>query len=93
LSLLLDPNRRKDQGCGGYVAPDCKASKARMAAAPLPPHAWLKQAERFYSCFAARCSRILQGRSANAQTIWAVLPKRGFAMLSTHKPFRSTKMA
>jgi len=55
---------------------------ARMAAAPLPPYAWLRQAERFYLCFAARCGRILQGRSATARALGAVLPTRGFAMLS-----------
>jgi len=65
-----------------------------MVAAPLPPYAWLKQAERFCPCFAARCGRILQGRSATAQALGAVLPKRGFAIISAmHKPFRSTKMA
>jgi len=35
---------------------------ARMAAASLPPYTWLSVIE--CSCFAARCGRILQGRSA-----------------------------
>jgi len=65
-----------------------------MVAAPLPPYAWLKQAERFYLCFAARRGSILQGRSTIAHALGVVLPTRGFAIISTmHKPFRSTKMA
>jgi len=63
----------KVQGCVGYVAPDCKASMARMAAASLPPYAWLKQVEWFCPCFAARCCRILQGRSATARARGVVL--------------------
>jgi len=65
--LFLDKKLSKNQGCVGYVAPDCKAFTARMAAAPLPPYAWLKQVEWFCPCFAARCGRILQGRSASPQ--------------------------
>jgi len=66
----------------------------RIAAAPLSLYAWLKQAERFYSCFAAHCFRILQGRSANAQTHKAcAINTMRVTISAMHISFRGTEMA
>lgn len=65
----------QNQGFISYVAPDCKASKARIGVASLRQSAWVKQHERPYRCFAARCRRILQGRFSHAQTLNACSQK------------------
>jgi len=46
----------------GYLAPDGKASTARIGAVSLPQSAWIVQYEQWCKCFAARCIGILQGR-------------------------------
>jgi len=57
----------QNQGGVGYLAPDCKASLARIGAVSLPQSAWELQDEQMFKCFAARCVGILQGRSFHAQ--------------------------
>ncbi|MCL4637465.1 MAG: hypothetical protein M5Z89_00625 [Olivibacter sp.] len=63
----LNPNRRKDQGYGCYLAPDGKASLARIGAVSLLQSAWVLQYEHMYKCFAARCVDILQGHVSTSE--------------------------
>jgi hypothetical protein len=58
------------KACVGYLAPDCKASTARIGAVSLPQSAWLLQSENGAACFAARCVGILQGHSSPAKAIF-----------------------
>ncbi|MCL4640674.1 MAG: hypothetical protein M5Z89_16875 [Olivibacter sp.] len=61
ISLYLDAKRGKHQGFVDYLAPDGKASLARIGAVSLPQSAWILQYEQRSKCFAARCVGILQG--------------------------------
>lgn len=66
---------RINQGFVCYVAPDCKASMARIGVASLRQFARGKQHERFYRCFAARCRRILQGHFSQRSNPKCLLAK------------------
>ncbi|MFC0317189.1 MULTISPECIES: hypothetical protein [Olivibacter] len=57
----------QNQGGVGYLAPDCKASLARIGAVSLPQSAWILQYEQACTCFAARCFGILQGRLSDTR--------------------------
>ena len=71
--FLIKVEQNQDFVC--YVAPDCKAFVARIAAASLRQSAWVKQYDWLCRCFAARCRRILQGRFSHAQFLNNCLQK------------------
>ncbi|MEH6306909.1 hypothetical protein RYH73_14750 [Olivibacter sp. CPCC 100613] len=63
----------------GYLAPDCKASLARIGAVSLPQSAWIVQYEQTCKCFAARCIGILQGRLSDARGLMAARKSSSFS--------------